>query len=137
MNRIYNYINIILGLMLFASCSTEDTPDSSDDLALYYVKYEVTFKTKHVNTEKIIRFKTENGKERISFTEWKSSIYWDGTYGPVDKNFRPFISCVVPDYKYASEIHARIYISREKEPFVIKAEGDGEYSLSLETKIDF
>lgn len=138
--RLYGLILLVLGLFLFSSCSTDETePDLSQsvDKSRYYVKYEVTFSTQHVNTVKNVSFTTEKGTEKISFTEWTNTKSWEGTYGPVDKDFKASIDCAVPNYKYESTIHARIYLSRDKEPFVIKAEGSGKYSLSLETKIDF
>ena len=128
---------------MFASCSTENEPESLQiqeqptEKTRYYVKYEVTFSTQHTNTTKNISFTTEKGTETVSFTEWTKTKSWEGTYGPVDKEFKASISCVVPNYTYDSEIHARIYLSRDKEPFVIKAEGNGKYSLALQTKIDF
>ena len=129
---------IIASLFVMVSCSSgNETPEMPEDTARYYVKYEVDFYTQHTNTVKNIDFTTEKGKESISFTEWTKSKSWEGTYGPVDKKFVASISCTVPDYQYNSEIHARIYLSREKEPFVIKAEGSGKYSLNLQATIDF
>lgn len=130
-------------MMIFvSSCTTESELDKEPEVipeesARYYVKYEVTFHTQHTNTTKNIEFTSDKGKENISFTEWTKSKSWEGTYGPVDKDFIASIKCSVPNYRYDCEIHARIYISREKEPFVIKAEGSGEYSLNLQATIDF
>ena len=136
--NIYSLIIMMVMIMFVSSCTAESELDKEpEESARYYVKYEVTFHTQHTNTIKNIEFITEKGKENISFTEWTYSKSWEGTYGPVDKNFVASIKCSVPDYRYDSEIHARIYLSREKEPFVIKAEGSGEYSLNLQTTIDF
>ena len=134
-HRFYSFIILLFGMFILASCSTDDP--GFEEKARYYVKYEVTFKTQHTNTIKNISFTTENSTENISFTEWVKTKSWEGTYGPVDKNFKATINCVVPDYNYDCEIHARIYLSREKEPFVIKSEGIGKYSLFLQANIDF
>ena len=133
-------------MFMLASCSPENDPEILDpeysevqpaEKPRYYVKYEVTFSTQHTNTIKNLIFTTDKGTENKSFTEWTKTKSWEGTYGPVDKDFVATLTCSVPDYDYNSEIHARIYLSREKEPFVIKAEGSGKYSLSLQSKIDF
>lgn len=136
--NIYNLIVMMIMTMFVSSCTAESVLDKeAEESARYYVKYEVQFTTQHTNTEKIVSFQTETGPMEISFTEWTKTKSWEGTYGPVDKDFVAYIKCSVPDYKYDSEIHARIYISREKEPFVIKDEGYGKYSLNLQTTIDF
>ena len=137
-----NYLRIVPFLFLttilsLTSCSSSEDSEIPQEEARYYVKYEVSFKTQHTNTTKDIKFTTEKGIEKISFTEKTKTLSWEGTYGPVNKDFIASISCNVPSYSYSSEIHARIYLSREKEPFVIKAEGTEEYSLGLQTKIDF
>ena len=127
----------VSNILLFASCSASDDSEISQEEARYYVKYEVSFTTQHTNTVKNISFTTENGTEKMSFTEKKKLLSWEGTYGPVDKDFIASISCNVPSYSYSCEIHARIYVCREKEPFVIKDEGTGKYSLNLKYQIDF
>lgn len=124
--------------MLFVACTAESTKNlEPEDLTRYYVKYEVNFTTRHFSVEKYFTVMTDKGTEDFYFDEDSKTSSWEGTYGPVDKEFVAYIKCSVPDYKYDSEIHARIYISREKEPFVIKAEGTGTYSLNLQTTIDF
>ncbi|MBQ1973282.1 MAG: hypothetical protein II222_02900 [Paraprevotella sp.] len=137
----YKIAALILGALFFISCSKDDNfeipPSGYVNQTRYYVKYEVSFNTQHVNTVKSISFATENGTESIKFTDWTKTKNWEGTYGPVGKDFKASIRCDVENYSYSSVIHARIYLSREKEPFVIKAEGEGEYSLSLQTNIDF
>ena len=133
---LFGFITLILNLVSFTSCSSDNESEPLEE-ARYYVKYEVEFKTQHTNTEKNISFTTDKGSEKISFTEWTKTLSWEGTYGPVSKDFIASIDCSVPSYSYSSEIHARIYLCREKEPFVIKAEGKGKYILSLQSKIDF
>ena len=138
LHNLYYLIVMMIMTMFVSSCTAESELDKEpEESARYYVKYEVDFATQHTNTEKIVTFQTETGPMEISFTEWTKKKSWEGTYGPVDKNFVAYIKCSVPDYKYDSEIHGRIYISREKEPFVIKAEGYGKYSLNLQAAIDF
>ena len=60
----------------------------------------------------------------------------EATYGPVSKDFVAQLECSVNNYNYSQTFHARIYICRDKEPFVIKAE-DEDKTISLKYAIDF
>ena len=132
---LFFYCFVILFSLMAVSCSTDD--DENDSSARYYVKYEVTFNSQHINSNRVIKFATENGIQTMSLTQQSSGVSWEGTYGPVSKNFTASIDCTTDDYQYRSNIHARIYVSREKEPFVIKAEGQDSRTVSLSYKIDF
>ena len=129
----YSFV-ILFGLMA-VSCSTDD--DENDSSPRYYVKYEVTFRSQHINANRIIKFATEDGIQTMSLNQQTSGDSWEGTYGPVSKNFTASIDCTTDDYQYRSNIHARIYVSRDKEPFVIKADGQDSRTVSLSYKIDF
>jgi hypothetical protein len=134
---------ILLGTLLllaFTSCSKSDDKEEiieQQEVARYYVKYEVTYNTQHINPKRTIIFTTESGKKTINLETKANIVSWEGTYGPVDKNFIAALDCSTPGYEYRSTIHARIYVCREKEPFVIKAEDEKESYLSLQYKIDF
>ena len=120
------------------SCTTDDDEnDSSDSSVRYYVKYEVTFNSQHINANRVIKFATENGIQTMTLNQQTSGVSWEGTYGPVSNDFTASIECTTNDYEYRSNIHARIYVCREKEPFVIKAEGQDSKTVSLSYKIDF
>lgn len=129
---------LLFGLLLvFASCSKEDDVPVEEPVVRYYVKYEVTFTTQHLNAPRNITFTNEEGSQTISITDYAKTITWDRVYGPVDKNFVASLDCNVGSYEYTSNIHAKISMSRDKEPFVIKAEGSNTKSISLRYKIDF
>ena len=127
-------------LLAFISCSKSDDNEETvvpQEPARYYVKYEVTYNTQHINAKRTISFTTESGTKTINLETQAKNVSWEGTYGPVDKNFVASLDCDTPGYQYRSTIHARIYVSREKEPIVIKAEGENNTSLFLQYKIDF
>lgn len=129
----------LLLLVVSSSCSKEDDEKivETNESARYYVKYEVKYNTYHYNASRVIKFATENGIQTLDLVKQSNEVSWEGTYGPVNKNFVASINCDTPGYNYSSTIHARIYVSREKEPFVIKAEGENSHSLVLQYKIDF
>ena len=135
------YLSLLLLFPLVQSCSKDDDNNierpQQEEPTRYYVKYEVTSTTQHVNVNRVVKFATEKGEESISLEERKNTVSWEGTYGPVQKGFVTSLDCSIPNYTYSSVIHARIYVSREKEPFVIKSEGEGKYFLQLSYKIDF
>ena len=125
--NIFKLISILVtSLLLFLSCSKEIEQNLPSEKVNYYVKYEV----KNAKAYTKIRFLTEKGIEETNIT----GITWEGTYVPVDKRFIAFLD--IPESP-SNEIHARIYISKEKGPFVIKAEGQSKNSFSLHAKIDF
>lgn len=116
-----------------------ETPAQKEEVeeARYYVKYEAQMPSKWTNTVKTITFASEKGKQIINTTE-KS---WEGTYGPLKKGDKVYLTIKSnnPDeYDYVQSYnHARIYVSRDKEPFVIKAESEGQEDLTLVYTIDF
>ena len=133
---------ILLGAMLllaFTSCSKSDENKEEiiepQEVARYYVKFEVTFSTLtsfHNLTSTVLSCSTENGMKTMSFSD-KKTFTWENTYGPVSNNFLASLKC---DSKGAI-INAKISVSKNSEPFVVKAEGQKESSLSLQYKINF
>lgn len=125
--------------MFFLSCDNDEDEISTAEGVRYYVKYEVRIRTQHTNTDKFITYTDDKGSQTIKISDWQTEVNWEGTYGPVDKNFTATLDCSTAEYDNTS-IQARIYISREKEPFVIKAEGSNapkKKRLLLGYKIDF
>lgn len=127
-------------LMTLTSCSKDDGDSNfSVEDVRYYVKYEVSFQTEFRNTVRHVAYTDEKGRHTLTFSELGKEMEWNGTYGPVDKNFVASLNCST-EGNNIDVIHARIYVSREKEPFVIKAEGNNAANhkpLSLSYAIDF
>jgi len=137
MQDMKKYLLVIMALsFLFCACSSDnnDAPQEKEEVR-YYVKYEVTAKTQHFNPIKTIKFTTEEGSKTIELTGSTTSK-WEATYGPVSKDFIAKLECFVNNYNYSRTFHARIYMCRDKEPFVVKAE-DEDTTISLEYAIDF
>lgn len=142
MNKYLWITSTLFLLFLICSCSNDEhtTPQEEEkeekkEDTRYYVKYEITSNTQHINAIKTITFSTDKGTKTIELTGSKNSE-WEATYGPVSKDFVAHLECSVNNYSYSRNFHARIYISRDKEPFVIKAEDDGK-TISLKSTIDF
>ena len=131
------YALVILFSSVLFSCSKDDDDQANSESARYYVKYQVDFSTKFMLEDCVMKFATENGIQTITLNQQTFTPSWEGTYGPVDKNFTASIECSVPNLREYS-IHAKIHVCREKEPFVIKAENESNRKpLSLQYKIDF
>ena len=117
------------------SSDEEDTKQNVEEHS-YYVKYELeAFARSGLGTEKFAltySFTTDKGIKKETTSE-SASHKWEATYGPFKKGAK-----VILDVSSAQHNHARIYVSRDKEPFVIKAESDVEYSpISLQYTIDY
>ena len=125
-----------LSLFVCLSCSDDDNDTMPEQEPVrYYVKYELSSTTQHINVPRLITVNTEKGNQNIKIEG--RNITWDETYGPVNKIFIPRLDVKIEDYEYSSSMEGKIYVSREKEPFVLKAQGTGKYSLSLTCTIDF
>ena len=141
MKRVIYIILAVTLTICFTSC-TKDEEENKDDVenmkspetsapqeeVRYYVKYEVRWSANQI-VKRYITYSTEKGKETAEF--YQKGLEWDGTYGPVKKGFVADISLDAP---MVSNIRIRIYVSRDKEPFVIKAETSG---TSAKYTIDF
>ena len=69
------FLLVIMALsFLLCACSSDDndTPQKEEEKeedVRYYVKYEVTAKTQHINPIKTIKFTTEEGSKTIELTD--------------------------------------------------------------------
>lgn len=129
----------------FVSCSKDndnekkepiatEEPVAIEEPARYYVKYEVSFTSHDRYPTGVVKITTEKGTQKINLEQETKTVTWEGTYGPVDKGFKASLECST---LYSNSIHGRIYACREKEPFVIKAEGERSSPLLLDYSIDF
>ena len=116
---------------------SETEAETEADGDRYYIRYVVSVTTKDAKIPRVITIMTDKGLQTIQLNSKGQSSTWKGTYGPVKKDFESFVECKVPNYRDHSAIHAQIYVCIEEEPFVIKAEGTGDYALDLKYKIDF
>lgn len=135
--------------LAFVSCSKDDDDvaqvmpkeqqdqqtDNQVEETRYYVKYEVSYGTVFRNNKAKVTFMTETGLNTIQISGQKGS--WEGTYGPLKKHQNISLKLAIDGTDNENSCHARIYVSRDKEPFVIKAEGSGVNTLELSYKIDF
>ncbi len=115
---------------------TEDQAQNNnqkEEEVRYYVKYEIEIKHDRADDTMSIEFTSEKGKEKVSGL----AENWSGTYGPVKKGFKASLACSISTIGYRKEIHGRIYVCREIEPFVIKAESRKDGSLGIYYTIDF
>lgn len=141
-NEVLVFVSIMICMVLTACSSNND--DQGDVIipqeeSRYYIKYEVSSNSKYpgipsangIRYEQTITFTTEKGQEKI--TKSGHSVEWEGTYGPFKKGVSISLNVTT-----AVNNHARIYASRDKESFVIKAEDtQTNHPIQLSYKIDF
>ena len=136
-----------IGLLLIAlfpivtACSSDDdnteqvnkNDNSPEDDDNYYVKYEVTRGVMVSYSRDELRTITykDVGKENTIQVDHSE---WDGTYGPFKKGAKVYLN--VRSYgKYNS--NARISVSKNKEPFVIRAEERESDNIRLSFTITY
>ena len=98
--------------------STNEVTEENTDIPNYYVKYQFSCAYKYSLSFTV---ETDMGPETFS------GIYagWSETYGPVSKGFRASISV-------DATANVKIYVSRGKEPFVLKASGNSSAAYTID-----
>lgn len=136
---------LMLPLFLLAGCSKEDDNPADDygDKTVddaYYVRYEVSMPLENIPSyphPKEVTYIDEEGEQ--SFKTMESS--WSATYGPFRKHTKLYLNVIAGDGVIkVNDWYARLYVSRNNHPFIIKAEDraeDSASSLSLSYTIDF
>lgn len=141
MKRLMFLLMIVSATCMLLSCSKDDDNDNVENNSVedtrYYVKYEVKITSLHTGVYRTFTFNTESGEQVLKTTNSSKSTTWEGTYGPVKKGFLTKFTCRIDGSEIDNTCQARIYVSREKEPFVIKAESSGTNKISISYQIDF
>ena len=113
MKKVFSFIFVVSVLLcLLTGCSKNDDSNSKSQ---YYVKYEVDVIGSYsyaVITN--ITVNTEKGKQ-----SFKTGNAFSESFGPVEKDFKAKIIAYV-DKERNYNVNARIYVCRDKEPFVLK-----------------
>lgn len=117
-----------------------DEQDNNSEEPRYYVKYEVYMPLGNSNlgnTSRRITFVSEDGERTLS----TSNSEWEGTYGPLQKGSKLYLKVEAESggIRTNVEYYARLSVSRDKEPFVIKGEQRAKRVSTLYTSytIDF
>ena len=117
--------------------NTENGKDDDTEEVRYYVKYEISTTTRWTNTINTVTYVSEKGAQTFNA---EGNTNWSATYGPL--SYGSVVSLKIcsknkKDYDYGGHNHSRIYVSKNQEPFVIKAEDSGSKDITLSYKIDF
>ena len=141
---------LIISVCSFVSCTKDEepadktnqetpsaapTPDTKEEVR-YYVKYELSAYSAGQGYNYItISYSDVDGPKAIGFDEYGRGRAWEGIYGPFKKNDHVFLSCIV---NRAMNLTEKISVSRNDEPFTIKAEYNKESeNCKIEYTIDF
>ncbi len=123
---------------IFTSCEKEGDDNDVTNIVTdnYYVKYEVVngklvdvTGLAYDNTERNIVYRDVDGTKTI-----KIKGVWDGTFGPFKKGDQVFLN-VTTTGKFSSL--SRISVSKNKEPFAVKADTRVTGKNDLSYVIDF
>ena len=126
-------------LLFLVSCGDNDADESNYPVTSndnYYVKYEVQV-SKQISyaarTERVITYTDIDKENTITVTNKE----WEGTYGPFKKGQTVNLSLSTTTNLNKNASITRISVSKNKEPFVIKAEDRDITSSYLSYTIDF
>jgi hypothetical protein len=119
----------------YTSGKTFDDLKADDMPSLRTLRLSASYANR-VNYSYDISYTKDNGVGSISQSNvFGSGFSWDGTYGPFKKNDKIKLSCSA---SIAMDITASISVSRNQEPFAIKAEfRKSSKECLLEYTIDF
>ena len=129
----------LLYITFIASCSKDEGNDDVEDnktteqpqeVDNYYVQYEVLTEKLVYICDKYITYKdVDQGKEITTSQEWS------GTYGPFKKGDKVYLRVRINNS--LNMMSARLSVSKNQEPFAVKAETIKSNSISLEYTIAF
>lgn len=114
---------VIFFISFFSSCSSNNDDLIIEDENNYYVKYE--FKVSYGwnrNYVCEVNYMTDHGEEsfkKVGVDNTNSGVSWEATYGPFRKNDKVYLKI---NTGWNSGLMSRISVSKNNEPFVIKAE---------------
>lgn len=133
----------LLYITFIASCSKDEgnddvkddvednkTTEQPQEVDNYYVQYEVLTEKLVYICDKYITYKdVDQGKEITTSQEWS------GTYGPFKKGDKVYLRVRINNS--LNMMSARLSVSKNQEPFAVKAETIKSNSISLEYTIAF
>lgn len=101
------------------SDNDEDNPQEKQEEAhVYYIKYEVLAPILIYGIgDNTISYTNETGVQKVTTKDVK----WELTCGPVKKSFTAKLSSHTSVTGNSSKIQVKIFVSRDNEPFVLKA----------------
>ncbi|MBP5364953.1 MAG: hypothetical protein J6Y82_03410 [Bacteroidales bacterium] len=121
----------LLSITFIASCSNDDDEDDKPTkVDNYYVKYEVQTEKRVYICDKNITYKDVDEGKKIATRQ-----DWSGTYGPFKKGDNVYLRVSINNT--LNMMSGRISVSKNHEPFVVRAETIKSNSISLEYTIDF
>jgi hypothetical protein len=124
MKQTLKIITLLLIFLSLLSCEKDDTETTSRDS--YYVKYVIRGNGTY-NYFNIFSVKTDLGNQSFSGYQYHS---WNQTYGPVERGFIAAVSA-------QGNVTTEIYVSKNSEPFSLKASNSGSNSASSSYTINF
>lgn len=132
----YKYLRYILFLslsMAFCGCGddVEDEPQLPASSSVYYVRYEAVVKSIYMGDN--IKYSVTTADGLKVFVSGKS---FSQTFGPVEKGFNTAITADASSWSQAV-CNVKIYVSRDNEPFALKANASGEKKASTHYVIDY
>ena len=126
MKKFLKFIWVLLAVLIsLSSCKKSVTQSSSNDD--YYVKYSIKGNGTYIYFSEF-SVNTPQGNKSFSGYQYKS---WNQTYGAVKKGFNASVSV------NSSLVTVEIYVSKNNEPFALKASKSGGSSSTSNVSLSY
>lgn len=124
--RTYFYIIVSFLCLVIMGCSSDEGKVPSEDEHVYYVKYEYYMPLdigSQAYTSRDVWYISENGEQFIT----TSKAEWEATFGPVKEGDHLYIwvEAKKGGIRNNVEYYAKLYVSCDNGPFVLKSEDRG------------
>lgn len=135
MYKCLKYILFISMSMVFCGCGdeSEDEPQLPPPNSIYYVRYEATVTSPYPYIGNNITYSVTTPNGLRVFESGKS---FSQTFGPMEKGFNTSITADASTWSSAG-CNVRIYVSRDNEPFALKASNSGDRKVSVRYVINY
>ena len=124
---------ILLAFPFLMSCNSDKDNPTVEEEVEYFVKYEISTTPggRHQDFLWHLEYPTGNG---VGKAQVKNGSKWEASYGPFPKNYEIYLRIANGSTRLPA--NARIYVSKDNGPFIIKAEHTGADHV-LRIKLNF
>ena len=109
------------------------TSDNDEDTHAYYIKYEVLAPILVYGIgNNTISYTNEAGVQNVT----TKNVKWEITCGPVKKGFTAELSSHTSVTSNSRKVQIKIFVSRDNEPFVLKANTEDVENASVKYTVN-
>ncbi|MGI6242042.1 MAG: hypothetical protein ACOYJK_00660 [Prevotella sp.] len=131
------YVLLLVTILSMVACTSDNDECKSGEVKeethAYYIKYEVFAPILvYGRGDNTISYTNEAGVQKVTTENTK----WEITCGPVKKGFTAQLSSRTSVTSNSSKIQIKIFVARDNEPFVLKANTEDTENASVEYTVN-